>query len=124
MGQSQGLAAQSLEREAGAGEPAAPLADEFEHVLAHWAVGGLWAKGGMRGTPRAVVGPPAPGVTRAAQGLYWPSGQPYLWHPTPSPCPLGLSPSLTLMAMRNLFQLSLLAAFPGRLNSILFLRMG
>lgn len=34
------------------------------------------------------------------------------------------SPSLTLIAIRNLFQLSLLAAFPGRLNSILFLRMG
>lgn len=38
--------------------------------------------------------------------------------------PPSKSPSLTLIAIRNLFQLSLLAAFPGRLNSILFLRMG
>lgn len=38
-------AQQSLKRKAGAGEPPTPLADEFEYVLAHWAVGGLWAKG-------------------------------------------------------------------------------
>lgn len=38
-------AVQSLKRKAGAGEPPTPLADEFEYVLAHWAVGGLWAKG-------------------------------------------------------------------------------
>lgn len=39
--------------------------------------------------------------------------------------PSALKPSsLTLIAIRNLFQFFLLAAFPGRLNSILFLRMG
>lgn len=32
---------QSLKGKAGAGEPTTPLADEFEHILAHWAVRGL-----------------------------------------------------------------------------------
>lgn len=32
---------QSLKGKAGAGEPSTPLTDEFQHILAHWAVRGL-----------------------------------------------------------------------------------
>lgn len=59
---------------------------------------------------------PAPNTTPVV-GAGWPSVLFSL--------PSSLKPSsLTLIAIRNLFQFFLLAAFPGRLNSILFLRMG